>query len=49
LGLCINLRKCTNQSDAKELFHASGCAVGSLPCTYLGLPLGIRKPTRADC
>lgn len=39
-----------NLSDAKtvHLAHTFGCAVGSMPFTYLGLPLGTTKPTLQD-
>ena len=44
-GLRINLDKSElipvgSVEDAVELAAAIGCKVGSLPTTYLGLPLG---------
>jgi hypothetical protein len=31
-----------------SLVHSFGCAVGTLPFTYLGLPLGLTKPKVID-
>lgn len=50
-GLKINFQKSNlipiNVADGKaaELANIFGCFVGSLPFTYLGLPLGTTKPT----
>jgi hypothetical protein len=54
-GLRINPGKCTifpiicDSLDTVSMIGHSGCALGSLPCTYLGLPLGYRNPTRSEC
>lgn len=54
-GLKVNYAKSImvpiNVSEDKmELFaNTFGCAIGSLPFTYLGLPLGKNKPTVEDC
>jgi hypothetical protein len=53
-GLHVNFSKSflvpINLSDAKTVYlaHTFGCAVGSMPFTYLGLPLGTTKPTLQD-
>lgn len=53
-GLKINYNKSQmmpiNISDEKisELAAAMGCQIGSLPFTYLGLPLGTSRPTVRD-
>jgi hypothetical protein len=50
-GLRVNYAKSclvsVNTPDAtlQNLAQAFGCSMGSLPFTYLGLPLGITKPT----
>ena len=52
--LIINFHKSTlipiniDQRYAMELAHVFGCSVGSLPFTYLGLPMGTTKPTLLD-
>lgn len=49
-GLGVNYEKSfivpVNVSDGRmsELAQALGCHVGSMPFTYLGLPLGLTKP-----
>jgi hypothetical protein len=54
-GLHININKCTifpircEMLDQADLIVDSGCSTGSLPCTYLGLPLSCRKPRKIDC
>jgi hypothetical protein len=54
-GLKINLSKCTifpircDQLNQNQLAGNSGCRIGTLPCTYLGLPLSYRKPRKIDC
>jgi hypothetical protein len=53
-GLRVNYNKSSmmpiNVSDQRlhELATVFGCEVGSLPFTYLGLPLGTTKPTIED-
>jgi hypothetical protein len=53
-GLCVNYAKSSmmniNVTDGQihELAVVFGCAVGHLPLTYLGLPLGTTKPTIED-
>jgi len=50
-GLHVNFQKSflvpINVSESRTIHLANtfGCAVGSLPFTYLGLPLGTTKPT----
>ena len=34
---------------AAALAQAFGCVIGSLPFTFLGLPLGLSKPKVIDC
>lgn len=53
-GLQVNLAKssfipirCTEEQAAKARCHMP-CALGSFPCKYLGLPLSVRKLTKAD-
>jgi hypothetical protein len=53
-GLRINLNKCTIFPIGCENLYPGflehlDCSIGSLPCTYLGLPLSFRKPRRVDC
>jgi len=54
IGLKVNYNKSTmvpvNVSEEKMniLANTFGCSIGSLPFTYLGLPLSITKPTVAD-
>lgn len=54
IGLRINFHKSTlipiNLSEGTALGFANlfGCSVGSMPFTYLGLPLGTSKPTILD-
>lgn len=38
----------TNQSKLEHLARTFGCETGSLPFTYLGLPLGLTKPKVID-
>ena len=53
-GLQTNLLKTVaypircEQIDMPSLLADFGGIPGNLPCTYLGLPLSIRKPTRAE-
>jgi hypothetical protein len=53
-GLKINCSKCTfypikcDSLDLAELTDGHGYSLGSLPCTYLGLPLHFRNPRRID-
>lgn len=54
-GLKINLDKCVaypiscNALDVSNILSAFGGQRGSLPCKYLGLPLGYKKPRKIDC
>ena len=54
IGLRINFNKSTlipinmTQEAALALATFFGCSVGSMPFTYLGLPLGTSKPTILD-
>jgi hypothetical protein len=53
-GLRINLNKCIVFPIGCENLYPGflehlDCSIGSLPCTYLGLPLSFRKPRRVDC
>ena len=54
IGLRINFHKSTLIpinlfADAATTFaNLFGCSVGSMPFTYLGLPLGTSKPTILD-
>jgi hypothetical protein len=50
-----NLNKCTaypiqgdKTSTLKTFYLLFGGSIGTLPCQYLGLPLGIRKPSKVD-
>ena len=54
VGLKINFHKSTlvpintPPDKCKELAELLGCTVGSMPFTYLGLPLGTTRPTVLD-
>ena len=45
LLLCNALRKIGSWWLLASLF---ACEIKDFPCTYLGLPLGIKKPCKAD-
>jgi hypothetical protein len=53
-GLKANLNKCVaypiqcSNLDIADVLSNFGGATGSFPCQYLGLPLGVRKPSRAE-
>ena len=53
-GLHINYHKSVmiplniNQQQADHIAGIFGCVIGSMPFTYLGLPLGTTKPTVYD-
>lgn len=53
-GLQINFAKSllvpinVSEEKAQHLARTFGCVVGSLPFTYLGLPLGTTRPTVTD-
>ena len=53
-GLKANLSKCVvypiqcRDMDITQVLNEFGGSAGSFPCQYLGLPLGIRRPSRAD-
>jgi hypothetical protein len=52
-GLRTNIqKKCglSNQllRDVHQVLASFGGAIGELPCKYLGLPLGLKKPTRVE-
>jgi hypothetical protein len=53
-GLKANLNKCVvypiqcNNLDIADVLSEFGGAIGSFPCQYLGLPLGVKKPSRAE-
>jgi hypothetical protein len=53
-GLKTNIDKCVayaiacEKVDLHQVLHDFGGAQGSLPCRYLGLPLGIKKPRRVE-
>jgi len=53
-GLCVNYAKSMmvpiNVDDSKmsSLAQSLGCSIGSLPFTYLGLPLGLTKLKLVD-
>lgn len=53
-GLHVNFSKSylvpinVTDENSKHLAATSGCAVGKIPFTYLGLPLGTTKPTVQD-
>ena len=54
IGLKINFHKSTltlinlDTSSTANLARAFGCPIGSMPFTYLGLPLGTTRPTFQD-
>lgn len=54
IGLRINFEKSTlvtiNTSDdlARALASTFGCTIGTLPFTYLGLPMGTTRPSVMD-
>ena len=54
-GLKVNYSKSIivpinmDEHRAASLAQAFGCVIGSLPFTYLGLPLGLSKPKVIDC
>ena len=53
-GLRINFQKSNlipiniSAEKASDLANVFACTVGSLPFTYLGLPLGTTKPTMTE-
>lgn len=53
-GLCVNFHKSqilpinVSAEKMRILANTLGCRVGSLPFTYLGLPLGTTKPRMED-
>lgn len=53
-GLKINASKCVaypircEDLEFETIIQDFGGMAGSLPCRYLGLPLGVRKPRRAE-
>lgn len=53
-GLLINYAKCSvlpiscHNVDLESVLHDFGGTRGQFPCSYLGLPLGLRKPTRIE-
>lgn len=53
-GLRTNIQKCVAYPiscqgiDLQQILSSFGGETGLLPCKYLGLPLGLRKPTRAE-
>jgi hypothetical protein len=53
-GLHVNFSKSflvpinVTEEKGQHLAHTFGCEVGKMPFTYLGLPLGITKPTIQD-
>ena len=53
-GLKTNLVKSSaipiqcSDEDIKRTEDILSCSVGNFPCTYLGIPLTIAKPTRSD-
>jgi hypothetical protein len=54
-GLKVNFSKSmmvpinTDTSKMELLSQTFGCSIGAMPFTYLGLPLGLTKPTVAEC
>ena len=54
IGLKINFQKSTlipiniDHRRACELAGVFGCSVGSMPFTYLGLPMGTTRPSVLD-
>lgn len=53
-GLCINLAKCSahlircSPEQVEAVQEELRCPILSFPCTYLGLPLGLRKPSASQ-
>ncbi|XP_073363559.1 uncharacterized protein [Aegilops tauschii subsp. strangulata] len=53
-GLRVNMRKSTvipvrcSQDQIEGIVATLGCALGSFPCKYLGLPLTLRKQSAAQ-
>ena len=53
-GLKVNYKKSqmlpinVTTEKMQQLAHTFGCAIGSLPFTYLGLPMGTTKPKMED-
>ena len=53
-GLCVNFSKLSlipiNMTDEEgaRVANLLGCDVGSMPFTYLGLPMGTSRPTIYD-
>jgi hypothetical protein len=53
-GLCTNIEKCVayavacDDSEVPTILQEFGGSQGSLPCKYLGLPLGYKKPRRVE-
>jgi hypothetical protein len=53
-GLLVNYQKssaapiCCSQQEVLELSATLPCPISHLPCTYLGLPLSLRKPRKED-
>jgi mannosylglycoprotein endo-beta-mannosidase len=53
-GLLVNYQKssaaliCCSQEEVLELSATLPCPISQLPCTYLGLPLSLRKPRKED-
>ena len=54
VGLKINFHKFTlipinvDQHQAVDLANIFGCSIGSMPFTYLGLPMGTTRPTMLE-
>ncbi|KAM0915717.1 hypothetical protein ACQ4PT_010654 [Festuca glaucescens] len=54
LGLLVNYQKssatpiCCSAEDITEVAAMLRCPLAELPCTYLGLPLSVRKPRKAE-
>jgi hypothetical protein len=52
--LCTNIDKCVayavacDESELHMILQEFGGSQGSLPCKYLGLPLGYKKPRRVE-
>jgi hypothetical protein len=53
-GLRTNLAKCSvspihcSEADLTVLKEVMACEISVFPCVYLGIPLTIRKPSKAD-
>jgi hypothetical protein len=53
-GLCTNIEKCVayavacDDNEVLTILQEFGGSQGSLPCKYLGLPLGYKKPRRVE-